>query len=72
MTYEVLVETTDGGPDHRFTLQNVLTTNVDKLVVIRGFPPGLSYPNTAERTMLVLNIGLEKFVTNKNFSQQIG
>ena len=64
MPYELLIET-DGGPDHAIsTLKNklaifamFLVTRVYKLIVIRGCP-GLSYLNTVERTMSVLNIGL--------------
>ena len=56
---------TDGGPDHAIkTLQNKLTilsqlliTNVDKLIVTRGYQ-GLSYLKTVERKMSVLNTGL--------------
>ena len=63
MPYEVLVEA-DGGPDHYFTLKNVLAllslflrTNLDKLVAMRGFPR-LSYLKTVESAFTFLNIGL--------------
>jgi hypothetical protein len=63
MPYEILIEA-DGGCDHNFYLQNKLAlfglflkSGVDKLIAIPGCP-GLSYLNTEERAMSVLNIGL--------------
>ena len=64
MPYSLLLET-DGGPDHNTTfVQNQLAlfalfllSGVDKFSAIRGCP-GLSFLNTVERTMSVLNLGL--------------
>lgn len=64
MPYVALLET-DGGPDHNLKfLHNILSLlalfklgNMDKLVAVRGCP-GLSYLNTVERCMAILNLGL--------------
>lgn len=64
MPYVALLET-DGGPDHNLKfLHNILSLlalfklgKMDKLVAVRGCP-GLSYLNTVERCMAILNLGL--------------
>ena len=62
--YDLFIEI-GGGPDHEIsTFQNnfcifalFLFTSVDKLVVASNCP-GISYINTVEKKILVLNIGL--------------
>ena len=64
MPYVTLLET-DGGPDHNLKfLHNILSllslfilSGVDKQIAVRGCP-GLSYLNTVEKSMSVLNLGL--------------
>ena len=64
MPYVALLGT-DGGPDHNLKfLHNILSLlalfklgKMDKLVAVCGCP-GLSYLNTVERCMAILNLGL--------------
>ena len=63
---EVLVLQTDGGPDHNITFLRTklalislfLSLGLDHFVAIRGAPFG-SYLNVVERSMSLLNIGLQ-------------
>ena len=62
----ILLKITDGGTDHRHTLESVRLANIclfkemsfDQIILARP-APGHSWQNPAERVMSILNLGLQ-------------
>ncbi|XP_053379602.1 uncharacterized protein LOC128548528 isoform X2 [Mercenaria mercenaria] len=69
----ILIRYTDGGPDHRVTYRSVqicslvefVALDLDMLVCART-APSMSYLNPAERTMSLLNIGLQNVALQRD------
>jgi hypothetical protein len=75
----VLLKFTDGGVDHRNTLESVKCAsvclfqelNLDMLILARC-APGHSFTNPAERIMSLLNLGLQNCATERSSSDVEG